>query len=72
MAHAAAAMVSTPHLRERRERAGLTQQGLADLVGASRSMIRLLEGGYNPPRSAVRDRIVRVLDGLDRQERPAA
>ena len=60
-------------LRERRRRVELTQQALADLAGCSRSMVRLLEGGYEPPRrSAVRKRIERVLDELERQEQSAA
>jgi predicted transcriptional regulator len=53
-------------LRERRQRVELTQQALADLASCSRSMVRLLEGGYEPPRrSAVRRRIERVLDELE-------
>jgi predicted transcriptional regulator len=60
------------HLRERREKAGLTQQRLADLARASRSMIRLLEAGYAPARSDVRERIDRLLTELEAQERPAA
>lgn len=61
-------------LRERRHTAGLTQQALADLAGASRSMVRLLEGGYEPPRrSAVRERLERVLSELEaaRADQPA-
>lgn len=55
-------------LRERRQRARLTQQALADLATCSRSMVRLLESGYEPPRrSAVRARILRVLDEIERQ-----
>ncbi|MGH2875670.1 MAG: helix-turn-helix domain-containing protein [Solirubrobacteraceae bacterium] len=51
------------HLRERRHAAGLTQQRLAELAGASRSMVRMLEGGYVPPRrSRVLERVEQVLD----------
>lgn len=42
------------HLRERRQRAGLT-----DLAGASRSTVRLFEGGYQPARRDARERIER-------------
>jgi transcriptional regulator with XRE-family HTH domain len=49
-------------IRERRHSAGLTQQALAELAGASRSTVKLLEGGYDPPRSAARERIEHALD----------
>lgn len=53
-------------LRERRKRAGLSQQALADLAGASRTMIRLLEGGYTPTRrSSVSERLERILSELE-------
>jgi predicted transcriptional regulator len=63
-------MVST--LRDRRRRAGVTQQGLADLAECSRSMVRLLEGGYQPPRSPTLRRIERVLAELEKQPKGAA
>ena len=55
----AAAMVN--HLRERRKRAGLTQQELAHLADVSRSTVRMLEAGYEPQRSMVLARIERAL-----------
>jgi transcriptional regulator with XRE-family HTH domain len=73
--------VMVNQLRDRRERADLTQQELADRAGVSRSMLRLLEQGYEPRRgSDVRTRILRVLDELDgsgtlaggQQDRPSA
>ena len=51
-------------LRERRQRAGISRQQLAALAQCSVSVLQLMETGYSPRRSAVRDRVVRVLDGL--------
>lgn len=48
-------------LRDRRKRAGLSQQALAEIAGCSVSIVRLLESGYDPPRSAVRDRLDALL-----------
>lgn len=57
-------MVNT--LRDRRRQVGLTQQDLADRAGVSRSMVRLLESGYQPRRaSPVRERIQSVLASLE-------
>ena len=53
-------------LRQRRQRLGLTQQSLADLAGASRSMVRMLEAGYEPRRgSAVAGRLAAALSELE-------
>ena len=49
------------HLRQRRQRAHLTQQELAELAGVSRSTVRMLESGYEPQRSRVLGRIERAL-----------
>lgn len=60
-------MATGNQLQERRRAAGLTQDDLARLAGASRSTVKLLEGGWRPRRSAVRARILRVLDDLERR-----
>jgi transcriptional regulator with XRE-family HTH domain len=58
-------------IRERRRAARLTQQQLADLAHASRSTVKLLEGGYSPPLSPTRDRILALLDELEAERREA-
>lgn len=59
-------------LADRRRLVGLTQGELAELAGCSRAMVLLLEGGYEPQRSVVRDRIERALQGLEGvNDRPA-
>ena len=63
------AKVSTGTLRDRRKHAGLTQQTLAELAGCSISMVRLMERGYDPPRSATRTRVVAILEALPGQTR---
>lgn len=59
-------MATGNQLQQRRRAVGLTQQQLADLARASRASVKLLEGNYRPRRSAVRARILRVLDDLER------
>jgi predicted transcriptional regulator len=59
-------------LRDRRRRAGISQQALAQLAACSVSIVRLLERGYAPPESPTRDRIARVLAELDAEGRQAA
>lgn len=51
----------TTGLRERRQRAGLSQQRLAELAGCSVSMLRLLEGGMRPAESEVLPRVEALL-----------
>ena len=51
-------------LRERRARAGITRQTLAELANCSVSVLQLMETGYQPKRSEVRDRVERILDAL--------
>ena len=48
-------------LRERREQLGLTRQQIAAAAGCSLSMVALLESGFTPARSAVRERIEKAL-----------
>lgn len=52
-------------LRERRLALGLAQEELARLADVSHSMVCMLDRGYDPIRSEVRDRIGRVLDRLE-------
>ncbi|MGN6166742.1 MAG: helix-turn-helix domain-containing protein [Solirubrobacteraceae bacterium] len=52
-------------LRERRERAGISREKLAQLSACSGSMVQLLESGYQPKRSGVRERVERILDALE-------
>ena len=49
-------------LRGRREAAGLSQLDVARRAPCSPAMVGLLERGYKPHRSAVLDRIQRVLN----------
>ncbi len=65
-------VMSANELRERRQHAGISQQALAQMAACSVSFVRLLERGYAPPESPTRDRIERVLDRLEREERSAA
>ncbi len=62
---------SASDLRQDRERAGLTRQELATASGCSMSMLGLLEAGYDPERSAARERIEAVLDELEREQAAA-
>lgn len=48
-------------LRERRLAVGLTQQQLAYLAGCSLTHLQLLERGYSPTRSRVRNRVLAAL-----------
>jgi predicted transcriptional regulator len=48
-------------LRARRNAVGLTQQRLAELARCSLAHLQLLERGYEPSRSRVRERIFAVL-----------
>lgn len=52
-------------LKARRLAAGLAQEKLARLADCTTRSVGLLESGYTPGQSRVRDRIVRVLDELD-------
>lgn len=56
------AHTDTLKLRDRRLEAGLSQQKLAHAAGCSIAMVRLLEGGFTPSRSAVLSRIIGVLN----------
>jgi predicted transcriptional regulator len=56
---------SADGLREHRRRRGITQQRLAELAGCSLSMVRILEAGAKPRKSAVLGRIVSVLNDED-------
>lgn len=60
---------SPDDLRARRRRLGISQQQLAVAAECSLSMVRLLEGGYAPPRSPTRERVERVLEGEGRAVR---
>jgi predicted transcriptional regulator len=51
-----------PGIRERRKAAGLSQESLARAADCSTAMVKLLERGFTPTRSAVLPRIVRVLE----------
>jgi predicted transcriptional regulator len=63
---------TTPaELRDRRRRLGISQQSLAAAAACSISLVRLLERGYRPLHSPSRDRIERVLDELEAQDRAA-
>jgi predicted transcriptional regulator len=55
-------------LRERRTSLGLTQQQLAHLASCSLAHLQLLERGYEPTRSDVRERVLAVL--RDRENAP--
>jgi len=55
------AHADTLKLRDRRLQAGLSQQKLAQAAGCSIAMVRLLEGGFTPSRSAVLERVLAVL-----------
>jgi predicted transcriptional regulator len=59
-------------LRIRREQLALTRQELAAVAGCSLSSLAMLETGYRPARSAVRDRVERVLAQLEAEEQAAA
>jgi len=48
-------------IRERRAALGISQQRLAELASCSLSMVRVLESGYEPESSRVRERIASVL-----------
>lgn len=49
-------------LREERERLGLTQAGLADLVGVSRKTINTVENGVFIPSTVLALRLAAALD----------
>jgi predicted transcriptional regulator len=61
-------------IRERRRQAAVSQQQLAQLADSSLSMIRLLERGYQPSKSVIQERVLRVLDTLNPEKNggPAA
>jgi len=59
-------------LRARRRAAGLSQEAIARLVPCSTNTIRLFEKGYAPPQSAVRERLLAVLDALGGSAPPNA
>ena len=42
-----------------RKQAGITQQGLADAIGISQSMVALIESGQREPRKKIRIELVR-------------
>lgn len=50
-----------PYLRKKRERAGLTQQDLADKLGCTQPAISYLERGEYPPNVATLQRIAEAL-----------
>ncbi|MBN1608661.1 MAG: helix-turn-helix domain-containing protein [Polyangiaceae bacterium] len=52
-------------IRKARQRAGLSQQRLAELAGCSVSMVALLDGGYEPAQSNVLTRVLEVLNDDD-------
>jgi transcriptional regulator with XRE-family HTH domain len=52
-------------IRERRKRARLSQQALAERAGCSLSYVALLERGFVPDASDVLPRIEHVLDDLE-------
>jgi predicted transcriptional regulator len=54
-------------IRERRHAAGISQQRLAELAECSFSMVSLLDAGYEPAGGSVRDRVLDVLDELERE-----
>ena len=63
------AIAQSGRLKRARQRAGLSQQRVAELARCSVSYVRLIESGYRPePGSDVANRIAAVL----RESKPAA
>jgi predicted transcriptional regulator len=59
------ALAKPKTLRQRREALGIAQEHLARLAGVSHSMVCMLDAGYTPGRSRVRDQVLAVLDRLE-------
>lgn len=65
-------LADLPSLHERRLAAGATLQRLAERAEVSYSMVMLLDRGYQPGRSRVRDQVMAALDEIEHGSEEAA